>query len=421
MSAIFSRSVTAVSLFLSAGVLFADDSLSWQDCFRNTVSNNLELSIATLKLKEAEAQYKSTRAQAYSPEVSANASRTVGKAESGSSWGNKETSSAGLSASYTLFSGFGDRAKVTQSEAELQAEGANFDQTRANVEYTLRKAFAQQLYAQELITLTEGIASRRADNVRLIEMRYEGGREHKGSLMLKQAQLTDALYSVKEAKRALLLAQRQLATIMGQLNYQPFTLSGELRADPPPSNAVLNELAILTPSYRVAEANLKASEQGFIITRSERFPKIVASSSLSASGDHDLENKSWSAGLALSLPVFTGGRLSQDIIAAGLQREQSRLTAEQTMLSLMNTLQDSLNSYYDSYESRKVQEEQLKAAEMRAEVARAQYQQGLISFQDWDTIETQLITAQKSWLSSRRAADQAEAAWQNAMGLSEIR
>ncbi|HNX53516.1 MAG TPA: TolC family protein, partial [Pontiellaceae bacterium] len=101
-------------------------------------------------------------------------------------------------------------------------------------------------------------------------------------------------------------------------------------------------------------------------------------------------------------------------------REQSRLEAENTMLDLLNSLQTTINTYRNSYATLSVQKAQLEAADVRATVARAQYQQGLISFQDWDTIENALVTSQRSWLSSRRAAVQAEAAWKNAMGLSSI-
>lgn len=424
----------AAALLSLAGLLRADDPLTWQDCFSKTAENNLDLSIARLKLKEAEALLK-LQQSVYYPTLSATASRSAGeeknkrrisgsstnKTVSGGTWDGTEGLSVSLTANYTIFDGFGNRARVTQTEAELYAEKANFDQTCSNIEYDLRKAFADQLYAQELLELTKGIADRRENSVRLVEMRYEGGREHKGSLLLKKAQLIDAQYSVGEAERALELARRKLASLMKMQTFNPFMLNGTLRADEPPDGTfLLDELARQTPAYHSAEANLKANEQGFIISRSARFPKIIASASLKGSGDHDILQESWETGIAVSLPIFTGGQLSQDIIVSGLKREQARLNIEKTMLTLLDDLQTALNAYRDRYAALGAQRAQLAAAEMRADVARAQYEQGLVSFQDWDTIETQLITAQKSWLSSRRAVDQAEAAWQNAMGLSSI-
>ena len=412
-------SVAAALLFL-AGRLCADDALTWQDCFSQTVSNNIDLSVGRLKLLEAEAALKKQESVNY-PQVSANAGRSFGQSDKEhNNWNNDESLSASLNASYTIFDGFGNRARVTRTEAELYAEKANFDQTRSNVEYDLRKAFSDLLYAQELVTLVKGIADQRADSARLVEMRFEGGREHKGSLLLKQAQLADALYSVGEAQRAVELARRRLASMMKQTVYPDFTVSGELRTNAPPTDISMDELARQTPSYHSAEANIKAFEQGFIIARSARFPQVTANASLFGQGETDIKTKGWQTGLAVSLPIFTGGQLSQDIISAGLKREQSRLDAENTMLDLLNSLQAAITVYRNRYESLSVQDAQLEAAQLRATVARAQYQQGLISFQDFDTIENSLVTSQKNWLSSRLAADQAEAAWRNAMGLSAI-
>jgi outer membrane protein len=409
---------TAAGLLLAAGMVRAEALLTWPVCFERMRENNLDLSIARLKLKEAEAALKSQQS-VYYPGVSARAGRTVGESKTGGQgWEGTESLSASITANYTLFSGFGNRARVTRTEAELYAEQANYDQTFSNIEFDLRRAFSDQLYTQELLELLKNIAGRRADNVRLVEMRYEGGRENKGSLLLKKAQLVEARYSVEEAERGLELARRRLANLMKQPEFASFRVEGELRCEEPPAGVSLDELARQTPSYRSAEARMKAAEQGFIVTRSERFPQVTASASLSGSGKREIENESWQTGIAVSLPLFTGGRLSQDIIVSGLRREQSRLNAEKTMLDLMSSLQAALNTYRDRYASVSVREAQLTAADMRAEVARAQYQQGLISFQDWDTIENALITSQLNRLSSRRAADQAEAAWRNAMGLS---
>ena len=413
-------SVTA-TLLLLAGLLYAEEPLTWQDCFSRTVENNIDLSVGRLKLKEAEAALKSQES-VYYPEVSARAGRSIGETRpTDSDWDKRDTLSASLNASYTIFDGFGNRARVTRTEAELYAEKANFDQTCSNVEYDLRKAFSDQLYAQELLELVKSIAARRADNVRLVEMRYEGGREHKGSLMLKKAQLAEALYGIEEAKRILELARRRLAGLMKQTVYPDFAVTGELTTNPPPDSVSLDELARQTPSYHSAEANIKAAEQGFIITRSERFPLVTANATLAGTGEKEITAESWQTGIAVSLPLFTGGRLSQDILISGLRLEQSRLNAENTILDLLNNLQSALNGYRDRYGAMSVQKAQLDAAETRATVSRAQYAQGLISFQDWDTIENAWITAQRNWLLSRRATDLAEATWKNAMGLSSIR
>jgi outer membrane protein TolC len=420
LSALMMKRTIRILLGLALAVSAGAETLSWDDCFGRTTENNIELSIGRLKLQEAEAQLKSQESVFY-PDVSARASRSTGQRDSGSGWENTDSVSASLNGSYTLFSGFGNKARVTRSEAELQAEAANFDQTRSNIEYDLRKAFAEQLYAQELIALAETIAARRADNVRLVEMRYEGGREHKGSLLLSRAQHTQSLFELEQARRDLNLARRKLAKTMGQLTFSDFGVAGELSTAEPPADAALQQLAHLTPGYRSAEASLRAAEAGYKLTRSDRFPEISATGSMGSSGETSLETESWQAGISISLPLFTGGQLSQDIIASGLQREQSLLNQENTLFELLVDLQSALNTYRDAWENVKVQQDFTEAAEVRAEVARAQYQQGLLSFEEWDRIENDLISRQKTRLSSLRTAMISEAAWRNTLGLSSIK
>ena len=64
----------------------------------------------------------------------------------------------------------------------------------------------------------------------------------------------------------------------------------------------------------------------------------------------------------------------------------------------MVTLQSNYASLQDAVERIEVQEEFLKAAQLRAEVARTKYTTGLLSFDEWDLIENDLISTQKSHL-----------------------
>jgi hypothetical protein len=53
---------------------------------------------------------------------------------------------------------------------------------------------------------------------------------------------------------------------------------------------------------------------------------------------------------------------------------------------------------------------------LRAEIARSKYNNGLLSFEDWDLIENDLINRQKALLVSVRERVTAEAGWEQARG-----
>jgi hypothetical protein len=67
-------------------------------------------------------------------------------------------------------------------------------------------------------------------------------------------------------------------------------------------------------------------------------------------------------------------------------------------------------------ENTKVQEAFLKAAQTREEIGKAQYLNGLLNFQNWDQLETNLTSQQKTELSSFLGAKSAEASWELTQG-----
>ena len=78
-------------------------------------------------------------------------------------------------------------------------------------------------------------------------------------------------------------------------------------------------------------------------------------------------------------------------------------------------------AFVEAVERLSVDEAFLEAAITRAEIARSKYAQGLMSFEDWDRIENDLIVRQKAVLFSRRDRVTAQAAWEQAQGVGVIR
>ncbi|MDH3513536.1 MAG: TolC family protein, partial [Gammaproteobacteria bacterium] len=83
---------------------------------------------------------------------------------------------------------------------------------------------------------------------------------------------------------------------------------------------------------------------------------------------------------------------------------------------LLVRLKQAHAGYVESVEKLKVDQAFLEAAVTRAEIARSRYNNGLMSFEDWDRIENDLIQRQKTFLQSQRDRVTAEAAWEQAQG-----
>lgn len=118
----------------------------------------------------------------------------------------------------------------------------------------------------------------------------------------------------------------------------------------------------------------------------------------------------------LAIPIFSGGRDFYGTRAALEQNAASQLTLRDTGHQALSTLQQTRMSYLEAVQLVKVAGAYLDAAKIRAEIARADYKNGLMSFQDWDLSENDLISREKNLLQSQQSRVLAEAAWEQAQG-----
>jgi hypothetical protein len=91
-----------------------------------------------------------------------------------------------------------------------------------------------------------------------------------------------------------------------------------------------------------------------------------------------------------------------------------------TDADIVVSLQKALTDFSDAIDQSEVNAAYLLAEQVRAEIGRSQYASGMLSFEDWDRIESDLISRQKSDLSGRRNAVTAEANWDKAQGKSRL-
>jgi outer membrane protein TolC len=120
--------------------------------------------------------------------------------------------------------------------------------------------------------------------------------------------------------------------------------------------------------------------------------------------------------LNLSVPLFSGGRDYYTTKSAAASLEAVSSNRDNVERQLLVRLKQTYASYVESEEKLKVDQAFLEAAILRAEIARSRYNNGLMSFEDWDRIENDLIQRQKTVLQSQRDRVTAEAAWEQAQG-----
>jgi outer membrane protein len=392
---------------------------TWAQCVEITAENNAEIRASRSTLESTMSQEGVARG-GFLPAVAGDLSWSRGNTTTDGGFSNgTSTYSATLSASQNLFSGFSDLAKLRQARANTRAASATYQITKARISFALKKAFEGFSYSKEATKLTGEITRRRQENLRLVELRFQSGRENKGSVLLSEAYLNQAKLDDLQAQNARRLAQAELAESLGLDDGSGLDIEGTTPIiEPNAKGPELKSLVLITPDYEQSIAQEESAGQSVTVARSQFFPNLSLSGSVGKLGADFFpdERDRWSIGVKLSFPFFNGGRDYYGTQAANATFASAQSIRQNTARAILSKLQDAYSSYIEAVAKLKVDESFRTAATVRAEIARKKYNNGLLSFEDWDVIENDLISRQKVYLQSKRDRVTAEATWEQAQG-----
>jgi len=404
-----------ISLFAP---LHSADVLTWDTCIKEATINNPDLKAARENVDVFKYKRKALWSE-YLPGVTAGLDGSYDKGSSRSNFITTNPSySASLTVSQNIFNGFQSVGKLRESEGNIESQEASYQSIRSTVSYKLMSAYAQVLYAKNFVKLTEDIIKRRTDNLNLVKLHFEGGMENKGSYLLAKASLEEAVYDNDQANRLVESSRQQLAAVLGRKE-----LAGEVDIDDkmpnnePENNINLEQLALSTPQYKISQAQVKINKADLTIARSNFYPSLDFVGGITQQGSRwPFPSSGWSAMLGLTFPLFNGGRDLFGTYSSASLLSASMFSQDSTDLQLLYSLRQAYNSLKDAIERVKVYESYVIAASTRAIIARGKYNNGLMDFENWDIIETDLITKQKTAVQTVLNRYIAEATWLNTQG-----
>jgi len=407
--------VAAATLFLLPVPARSEVPLDWEACRRMAMAQNPDF-IAAKKAEEAACANLGGSIAGLLPSASLSDSWSDGPSQKDATrW------RASLSAQVNIFNA-NDWIAIMRDGASLRIAKASFRSTSAQVRQSLRGAFADMVYATEQARISEEIATLREHNARLVTLRYDSGRELLGGKLRVDAQLKEARANASAAKRNLMTSRAALARLLGRADTPEWpSVTGELSFDPSPGEFPAAAPVENLPSVVTARARVAQSRASLNTVRARLLPTASASWSRSRVGPDyypDDGPLSWSAGVGISLPLFSSGVLDLPFawLAASASLEQSEQNARMAELQAATGLRSAWSNYAGATETVEVQEAYLAASEQRNRESDIRYESGFMSFENWEQIVTDFVNYKRSALRASRDAVAAEAAWMSALG-----
>jgi outer membrane protein TolC len=396
--------------------------LTWPDCVRLATAQNPDLQAS----REAVLNSDAVRMGAYSalyPQITASYSdtRTFAGANLYAPHSYATAYEEELTLSQLIFDGFATKGNIDRARAQLNLAFADLNGEKATVSFNLKSSFAQLIYAQKLIKISRDIVDIRQSNARLVRLLYQGGSEDRGNMELTDANLDQALYNLDQATRTRDLSGIQLGVYIGRELPAPVLAEGELSTKVLPVRPDFAQLARRTPSYFEHKAQVDASAAGLTVADSGWYPTVTAGLSAYRSDDaYPLKNKGWSAGFTVSYPLFQGGATYFNVKAANASLRQALDNLRSGTNDAALTLAQMFKGMVDAEDNVRIQQELLDATALRYKIAAADYRNGLMSFEDFNTITDDYVSQQLALLSAQFNAVIAEAGWEEAEGVGAI-
>ena len=411
-------------IFLLTTMLFQLNNahaLIWEEGIKEVTLNNPELSAAQNLLQSQTFQLKAAKSTFF-PKVQASVETDYGTTALNTT--AARSNSLGVSATENIFAGFSDSAKIDQAQSAIDSALANLQTIRAKVSYDYKSSYANLVYAEKYIKLTSDIMKRREANLRLVQLRFESGRENIGSLNLSKAYLAEAKYDHLIATNSLGNAQAELAKVLGRIGGSEDDNLLVANSNIPISSfpslmAHLNfkELAQLTPDYQKAVSDQKSSKASVEIAKASFFPSLNLTESASRfNRDAGAWSNTWSVGAALSFPLFDGFHDYYSLKSSLELFRSSALSKKNIEDTTIVSIKNAYTKYIELIQKLEVDTAFVEAGLSRERIAKEKYNNGLLTFDEWDIIENDLIARQKSLVLTEKERVVAEALWEQVQG-----
>lgn len=370
------------------------------------LQNYPQIIAAEAATKAAKQEVKISRSY-YLPQVTGNAIRAfagqntrIGAPEGLNNPTVIDRGSAGIGVSQ-LITDFGHTSDLIESsKLELEAQKARGNLTKETVLLDATRAYYNLLRAEELLCVAEStVKTRHTFLDQITSLRNAKLKSNLDVSIANQVQGEANLLLLK-ARSGVDDAQATLAEALGYSEPRTFTLAKDNKVTPPPSDmeSLVNQAMVHNPELAALKAQRDAAKKRAEAESEAQYPTIsalgYAGDTPISETDQPIRSRALVGGVNISIPFYTGGRLS----AQEHEATDRAHIAEQDMITLKNQLLRDIRIAYGNtqtaYQNITVTQELVKNSNEALDLTQERYQIGSSSIVDLSQAELAQTQAQ---------------------------
>lgn len=383
-------------------MLFQDEQLT--RLAQEALKANQTIQAAIARVDAAHAATRSTVGgffPAANIDASANRSRSPSRAASG---GNAITNTYSLPLDLSYEVDVWGRVRRAY-EAARYAELASADDL-AVVQQTVvadvaQGYFALRFYDAEVSILQENLGLYR-EQLKLTQTKYKAGLAVQTDVLQAQTQVDTATSTLIDAQRSRVKQEHALAILLGRapadFSLEPKPLSTLVPSVPA---GLPSELLNRRPDVAMAEHQLASGNAQIGMAIADFFPSFSLTGTAgfqSSSFQHltDWQNRIWSVGAGLNLPIFQGGKLTAALAGARANYAELLANYRGAVLTALQDVEDQLSDLHLLAQKADSLDATLVDARQNFQLTQLQYKQGLTSYLNVINANQTLLNAEIS-------------------------
>ncbi len=326
----------------------------------------------------------------------------------------------GFRVNWNIFDGFKTINQIKKASYQEQLAIAKEKTTLKDIRFLLRKSFFNTLVGKKKLAIAKKIKKRQKQNLKFIQLKYNGGLEAKWSVDKAQVDYKLAEHNLEKEKKELKKSMMELIYLLGEEDWNKnFTIEGSIEKNLRPIYASF-ENDLHHPDIKLLTYKVSLAKKQEIIDLGDFSPKITLTFEKTKSKiKNSFDQKDAALTLNLVLPLFNGFSTTNTYLAT----KSSRFAAEKELLDKKRRLKLETKKSQLDFESKlekvPLAKQLLKAAISRKATVTKQYRSGLKSFIEWERAESQLIEAEKEELKTIAEALFAKANYEYNLGIIE--
>lgn len=405
-----------------------------EDCVKYAIDNNISIKQTELDTKTADIDKKGAIGN-FIPSLNSNASHSwnVGLNQDPTTGllRNQTTqySSMGVGAGFDIYKGLQNQNTLRKANLSILAAKYQLTKMQEDVALNVANAFLQVLFNKENLKVKQEQKAINEKQLARSEELVKAGSVPRGDLLDIKATVASDAQNVITAENALLISKLSLAQLLQLKEFYDFDVTDDTSVKD--ENNILSQTPIAVydkakeqrTELKIAQTNLEIAEKNVAIAKGAFQPSlqgfynfntrisyadtyanqngVVVAQPAAPFGEQFKDNRGQAFGAQLSIPIFNGWSVRNNVERNKVNLEKSKIAVEQEELTLQRNV---YTAFTDAKGGLKAYESALSALDARQEAynyAKEKYAVGMMNSFDFNQSQTLYTVAQSEVLRTK--------------------